>query len=165
MKYLINLFIALGFLSCRQTTNNDHILQNRLDSLEKKLEGMYKPGFGEFMSSIQKHHSKLWFAGQNQNWKLADFEVNEIMEAFDGIKKYQSGRKESQYIGMIIPALDSINFAILRKDSALFNGSFEQLTNECNHCHHVTEFEFNRIKVPDTSPFSNQIFSLEDTIK
>ena len=35
------------------------------------------PGFEEFMSNIQAHHAKLWFAGQNHNWKLADFEIHE----------------------------------------------------------------------------------------
>jgi len=46
------------------------------------------------MSGVQAHHSKLWSAGQNQNWKLADFEIHEIMEAIDNIQKYQSERKE-----------------------------------------------------------------------
>jgi len=80
--------------------------------LEIKLANTYKPGFGEFMNGIQAHHSKLWFAGQNDNWKLAGFEVHEIMEAIEDIQKFQTERKESQMIGMINPALDSINNAI-----------------------------------------------------
>jgi hypothetical protein len=52
------------------------------------------------MSSIQVHHAKLWFAGQNQNWELADFEMHEIAGIDDAIKEYQSERegiKESRY--------------------------------------------------------------------
>jgi len=48
----------------------------------------YKPGFGEFMGGIQVHHEKLWFAGTNQNWKLAGFEIHEIKESMDDIRKY-----------------------------------------------------------------------------
>ena len=163
MKYLILIFIAFGLLSCNHKMDNNQKVQSRLDSLEKQLAETYKPGFGEFMSGIQAHHSKLWFAGLNQNWKLADFEIHEIMEVIDDIKKYQSGRKESQLIGMIVPALDSINFAIQQKDIELFKGSFMRLTNECNHCHRETDFEFNRVIVPGVSPFSNQNFSSEET--
>jgi hypothetical protein len=87
MKYLIIfLIITNESQACDQQTDNNKILQNRIDTLEKKLSDTYKPGFGEFMSSIQVHHSKLWFAGQNQNWKLADFEIHEIMEAIENIK-------------------------------------------------------------------------------
>ncbi|MBO9531092.1 MAG: hypothetical protein J7514_15265, partial [Acinetobacter oleivorans] len=71
-------------------------MQNRIDSLQSQLEHSYKPGFGDFMGRIQVHHNKLWFAGQNQNWKLADFEIHEISEAVSDIQKYQAHRKESQ---------------------------------------------------------------------
>ena len=75
-------------LACSQTGSNNTQLQNRVDSLEQKLAHTYKPGFGEFMSGIQIHHAKLWFAGQNQNWPLADFEIHEIEEALEDIQKF-----------------------------------------------------------------------------
>jgi len=81
---------------CSQQTDKTQLLQNRIDSLEGKLADTYKPGFGEFMSSIQVHHNKLWFAGQNDNWKLAEFEVNEIKETVEAIEKYQTEREESK---------------------------------------------------------------------
>src|ERR1700733_12388621 len=112
MKKLIILGFAVAFAGCSQPAENTKSLQNRIDSLEKKLADVYKPGLGEFMSGIQTHHAKLWFAGQNENWKLADFEIHEIMETIDDIKKYETERKESQMIGMIKPALDSVNNAI-----------------------------------------------------
>ena len=39
------------------------------------------------MTYIQIHHSKLWFAGKNQNWELAKFELDEISETIEAIKK------------------------------------------------------------------------------
>jgi hypothetical protein len=159
MKYL--LFLALILLSaCNQQNGDTRLLQNRIDSLESKLAGTYKPGFGEFMSGIQAHHSKLWFAGQNENWKLADFEVHEIMENIEAIQKFQKERKESQMIGMINPALDSINNAIRQKNPALFKSSYTLLTNTCNQCHRDADFEFNVVKIPDNQPFSNQDFKI-----
>src|SRR5690349_7090930 len=100
MKRIFFLILILVFFGCNQPADNTKVLQDRLDSLEHKLADTYKPGFGEFMSGIQVHHNKLWFAGKNQNWKLADFEVHEIIEAIDDIQKYQTERKESQMIKM-----------------------------------------------------------------
>ncbi len=137
-------------------------MQNRIDSLENKLANTYKPGFGEFMSSIQSHHSKLWFAGQNKNWKLADFEIHEIMESIEAIQKYETERKESISIAMINPALDSVNIAIQQKDIVLFKRSYSLLTSTCNNCHRANDFEFNVVKTPDTQSFSNQDFKVNE---
>jgi hypothetical protein len=158
MKQILLIILTFQLLACNQQADNTKVLQNRVDSLEQKIAGTYKPGFGEFMSGIQAHHSKLWFAGQNKNWKLAGFEVHEIMEAVEDIQKFQTERKESQMIGMINPPLDSINNAIQQKNSALFKTSYTLLTNTCNNCHRASAFEFNVVKIPDRQPFSNQDF-------
>jgi hypothetical protein len=159
MKHILLIIMAFSFFACNQQTDNK-VLQNRIDSLESKLAHSYKPGFGEFMSGIQAHHSKLWFAGQNENWRLADFEVHEIMEAMEDIRKFQTERKESRMIEMIEPALDSITNAIQQKNTTLFKTSYSLLTNTCNNCHRAADFEFNVVKIPETQPFSNQDFKI-----
>jgi hypothetical protein len=40
----------------------------------------YAPGLGEFMTATQLRHAKLWFAGKANNWDLAAYEIDEIME-------------------------------------------------------------------------------------
>jgi len=162
MKQFFLILLITGICGCSQPTKNLQNLQNRIDSLEQKQNNAYKPGFGEFMSGIQAHHSKLWFAGQNQNWKLADFEIHEIMEAIEDIQKYETDRKESQLIGMINPAIDSINLAIKKENPTLFKSSFTYLTNTCNNCHLAASFEFNMVKIPDSMPFSNQDFKVNE---
>jgi hypothetical protein len=147
---------------CGGQTGQANVLQNRIDSLQSQLEHSYKPGFGDFMGRIQVHHNKLWFAGQNQNWKLADFEVHEISEAISDIQTYQAHRKESQMIAMILPPLDSVDAAIEQKNLALFRRSYTLLTNTCNNCHRAANFEFNIVKIPSTPPFSNQEFNYRD---
>lgn len=159
--------VALIFLmliaGCGSNSNDQ--LQNRIDFLEHKLDSTYTPGFGEFMTNIQIHHAKLWFAGENQNWPLADFELKEIKETIDDLKKFQSGRKETQMVIMLNPVLDSVNLAIEEKNPALFKQTFTSLTNTCNTCHKLVNFAFNQVKVPDSPPFSNQDFGVEKTGK
>lgn len=162
MQKIYFLFIIVaGISSCQTTANKEAVLQQRIDSFQKKLDDAYKPGFGEFMSSIQVHHAKLWFAGQNNNWALADFEIHEIMEAVENIQKYQTERKESEKIVMLNPALDSVNASITKHDAVQFKNSYVLLTNTCNNCHHAVQFDFNVVTIPDKPPFSNQVFTLE----
>jgi len=156
-KILITL-LTLSMLSCGQKSDNSKYLQTQIDSLEKKLSQTYKPGFGEFMGNIQIHHAKLWFAGENKNWQLADFEMNEIKENLDGIQKYCSDRTETKSIGMINLAMDSLSNSILKKNKVMFQRNYTTLTNSCNTCHQATNHEYNVITVPKIPPFSNQDF-------
>jgi len=162
MKFIFTIITVLILTACSDQSNPPIKNQDQGDTLQNKPNNVYKPGFGEFMSSIQVHHNKLWFAGENNNWKLANFEIQEIDEAIENIKKFEVEREESQKIDMIRPALDSVNTAIEQKNKILFKSSFVLLTNTCNNCHRATNFEFNEIKIPDSPPFSNQVFKLPD---
>ena len=146
------------FAACNQQSGKTEQLKAKVDSLQNKLDNAYKPGFGEFMSSIQVHHAKLWFAGTNNNWELADFEVHEIQESLDDIRQFNTDRPEVKSIGMILPSIDSMNNAIKLKDQQLFKSSFIFLTNTCNNCHKATEHTFNIITIPSNPPVSNQSF-------
>ena len=155
--FLLSCVIA----GCGSNSNEVQQLNTRIDSLSKELARTYKPGLGEFMSGIQVHHEKLWFAGEAQNWALAGFEIGEIKETLDDIRTYNTDRAEIRSLVMIDPAIDSITNAIKQKNPLLFKSSFVLLTNTCNNCHHATNHEFNVIKIPDTPPFSNQDFKVQ----
>jgi hypothetical protein len=159
MKYLTIILPILCLLSCNQQQESERIvLQNQIDSLRSRLDSSYAPGLGEFMLGIQTHHAKLWFAGKNGNWDLADFEMGEIQETMVDIQKYCADRPEVTSLPMINPSLDSLKLAIVRKNVESFKSSFILLTNTCNNCHKVTKHGFNVIKIPDVPPVTNQVF-------
>ncbi|BDU26314.1 lipoprotein [Flavobacterium sp. GSB-24] len=160
-KYITLILLLLIVTSCNHQQDKTKILQTQIDSLEIKLSKTYKPGFGEFMGNIQIHHAKLWFAGENQNWKLADFEMNEIKENLEGIRKYCSDRTETKSIGMINLSMDSLSNSILKKNKQMFERNYTNLTNSCNSCHQATNHEYNVIVVPKNPPFSNQDFQIK----
>ena len=112
MKKIIFIYVMITFAACHNTYIPNKDLQSQIDSLQTQINNAYKPGLGEFMSGIQVHHEKLWFAGNAQNWQLADFEIHEIMEAVDDIKKYAADRPETKSIIMLQPAIDSLNNSI-----------------------------------------------------
>ena len=158
MKILFILLITIFFFSCNQSSTKTAVLQKKVDSLQTEINNSYKPGLGEFMSQIQIHHAKLWFAGKYGNWDLANFEIGEIQEALDDIPKYCAERPEVKSINMIIPAMDSLSNAVKEKNENKFESSFILLTATCNDCHKATSHGFNMIKIPDIPPVSNQVF-------
>ena len=147
---------AFSFLSCNDTKRGN--VQQELDSLKTKISNAYKPGLGEFMLAVQIHHSKLWFAGTNENWPLAEFEVGEIKETLNNAIKYLPERKETKDVSMIFPALNSLKASIKNKDLKMFTRNYKMLTQTCNDCHKAVHFEFNVIKIPSTKLVSDQEF-------
>jgi hypothetical protein len=146
------------FTGCNQARDHTAALQQQVDTLQQQLRNVYTPGLGEFMSGIQVHHEKLWFAGKAENWKLAEFEIGEMQEAIDDIRKYCTDRPEVVSLPMLQPALDSVSHSVARGDAAVFRTAFVYLTGTCNSCHRATRHEFNVIQLPATPPFSNQVF-------
>ena len=157
--FLIIIF-GLSFVSCNNTKTEN--MQRDIDSLKSVIKNSYKPGLGEFMLTAQMHHAKLWFAGINENWPLANFEAGEIKETFDNAVKYLPERIETKDIPMIYPALDSLQASIKNKDLKKFTGDFKVLTETCNDCHKAVHYQFNVIKVPTSEPVSNQEFKSEN---
>jgi hypothetical protein len=165
MKSIFTLVSAVLLFAAPRTgcNNHSHItktqrLQLQIDSLQLRLNNLYKPGMGELMSNIQLHHSKLWFAGENQNWPLAEYNESLIQSAFKKIQLYHGDKPEAKAAFMIFPAMDSISNAIREKDKQSFERSFSLMTVTCNNCHSVTSHPFNLITIPKFPPVTDQDF-------
>ena len=154
-RYMVFPVCCIFFIACN---NNQPAGNTNKEAVSSTVA--YKPGLGEFMTSVQIHHAKLWFAGINENWELADFEIHEINEIMDDINTYNSDRPEIKSLDIIHPAIDSVTAAIRQKSAGSFKNSYILLTNTCNECHKNTSHGFNVVKIPDQPPFSNQDFRL-----
>jgi hypothetical protein len=158
--YTLSVFL-LSFLILESCGDNDLKLQKKAAQLQMQIDSAktdLTPGLGEFMNTVQLHHAKLWFAGTNKNWKLANYEIGELRETFEQAKKVETTRPEVKSIPIIYPPLDSLQNSINRKDLAAFKKNFHFLTNTCNTCHTDNHFEFNVIKIPSAPPVTNQEF-------
>lgn len=160
MKYVFIFVLMFGLFSCKQKNPDTKAMQKQIDSLKNELAQVYKPSLGFLMNNIQMHHAKLWFAGANQNWKLAQFEIKELKEVSDEIQKYQAQREETKLMDMIEPALTDLSRAVENKNLSDFKKSFTDLTIACNECHKLSDFEYNIVKIPETPAFTNQEFKL-----
>jgi hypothetical protein len=114
------------------------------------------PGLGEIMALQQMRHIKLWFAGNAANWPLADYEIGELGEGFDDVKKLLGEDIVDQHVGKPLEALQK---AIDGKDRKAFIADFDNLTAGCNACHKTLDHAFISIQRPNMLPYSNQNFT------
>ncbi len=125
----------------------------------------YAPGLGEFMSSIQMRHVKLWFAGRAQNWALAAYELDELKETFEDAAKYQpdfKGKPIAQLIGRATgEPIASLAQTVAAKDALGFLKAMDRLSDACNSCHQSTGYGFIAIQRPLSRPLTNQRFELK----
>src|SRR5215469_296407 len=136
MKLFLLIIPALFLFSC--TTEHTKLktlqaeinyLNEKNDSLEKEIQSV-KPGLGDLMLEIQVHHNKLWFAGKDENWPLAQFEHDEIMEILTQAQKIETDRNEVKLFKvMIYPQLDSVQLSINQRNPDHFTATFTNLTN------------------------------------
>ena len=123
----------------------------------------YEPGLGEFMTATQLRHAKLWFAGKNNNWALAAYEIDEIKEGFEDAARLHAtfdGVPVAEMIKTIIdPRIEGLERAIKAKNGPQFIAAFDELTDGCNSCHTAAGKPFIRIQRPSEPPLSNQNFA------
>src|SRR5713101_6313039 len=101
----------------------------------------HAPGLGEIMSAQQMRHTKLWLAGQAQNWSLAAYELDELGEGFDDIVKFHPTHKDSPVAPkdaiprMVTEPLAVLRAAVEKKDAVAFERAYDTFTAACNNCH------------------------------
>jgi len=123
----------------------------------------FTPDLGDIMAVMQLRHLKLAFAGSLENWNLADYEVAEMRKSFEATAKLYP-EFDSIPVAKLInsvsePALKKVEEAVRTKNFAAFAASLKNLTAACNSCHQSSNVGFIVIRVPTSSPFSNQVFA------
>ena len=118
----------------------------------------YVPALGEIMTSAQFRHIKLWFAGKQENWELARYELRQINRNLeDAVVLYRGIPVD--YVASTVDPLKAMGAAIEAKDAGAFAKGFRALTDSCNMCHQAIGRGFIVVQVPTTQPFSNQSFA------
>src|SRR5437764_9531280 len=114
----------------------------------------FKPAMDDLMTMlIQPRHLKLYYAGQQKNWTLAAFELNELGSALrrigQTIPKYRNISVDPTVGSIFAPKIQAMLGAINSKNPQQFNSAYADLTDACNTCHQGLEHPFLVITVPD----------------
>jgi len=123
----------------------------------------FKPAMDDLMTMlVQPRHLKLYYAGQQKNWTLAAFELNELGSALrrigQTIPKYRNISVDPTVGSIFAPKIQAMLAAINSKNPQQFNSAYADLTEACNTCHQGLEHPFLVIKVPDGQNYPDQDF-------
>jgi heme exporter protein D len=118
------------------------------------------PGLGEYMTTIQLHAGKLWFAAKASNWELAQYELDELketMEAAKGLNAEKNGVKISGVLDSVLQAqVTQLAESIKRKNQIELQNSYDETLSACNGCHTEAGYKFIHIVRPSVPPVTNQ---------
>jgi hypothetical protein len=137
-------------------------LQEALKRAQADLEAAKQlmPGLGEYMTTIQLHAGKLWFAAKALNWELAQYEVDELKETMEAAKALNAEKNGVKISGVLDAVLQTqvaqLAASIKRKSPAEFQQSYDETLSACNGCHTEAGFKFIHIVRPTAPPVTNQ---------
>lgn len=123
----------------------------------------HKPKLADIMLMLQIRHAKLSLSGEQENWPLAEFQLEELKEAFEDAEKHHPTFKDVPVKDMIEsvakPAVAEVEKAVAAKNRAEFVRAFQELTAACNNCHLGANRGHFVIQRPTVSPYPNQLFA------
>lgn len=137
-------------------------LQRSLKQVQEELAAAKElaPGLGEYMTTIQLHAGKLWFAANAGNWDLGSYEIHELEETMESVKKLnveKNGVKISGVMdGVLKTQIAQLEEAIKRKSQSEFHKAYDETLSACNGCHTESGHRFIRIVRPTAPPVTNQ---------
>jgi hypothetical protein len=114
------------------------------------------------MLNLQIRHARLWAAGENQNWLLAQFQLAELNEALDDVvaengdaAALQPQRLADVLPMMMKPAVSRLRDAIDNHDTQAFESAYDGLSAACSGCHRIADHGFLVIQRPKTPVLDN----------
>lgn len=120
------------------------------------------PELGAQMLELQIRHARLWQAVESKNYLLAQFQLAELREAFDGIVEtngehasLQPDKLSEVLPAMVGPALGQLQAAVDANDAARLEAGYDSLTAGCNGCHAAAAHGFLVIQRPKTPLLDN----------
>jgi hypothetical protein len=113
------------------------------------------------MSSVAYHYGNLWFAGQAQNWPLAEFYWGETRSHMRWavrvipVRKDPRG-KEIRLQEILEPieksAFEDLHKAMANKNVEQFGGAYKTMLESCYACHVAAGKPYLKLQVPTRAP-------------
>lgn len=116
--------------------------KKKIEIIENQLRG-----FDMAMVETGYRYQELYWAGQDENWKYADYQIKKIRKAIENGLERRPKRAESAKHFLTV-ALPEMKKAVEKRDTAIFNKKFQTLTNGCLGCHAMERVPHFIVKKP-----------------
>ncbi|WP_026712764.1 hypothetical protein [Flavobacterium daejeonense] len=148
MKYFSLVIGFVLFSACNQNTETAQgkwIVGTEQQKLEK-IENQFR-GFDNAMVETGYRYQELYWAGQDKNWEYAEYQLEKIQKAIEnGLERRPKRAKSAAYF--LTSVLPEMKKSLEKKDSLVFNKSFQDLTVNCNNCHAMEKVPYFSVKTP-----------------
>jgi hypothetical protein len=127
-------------------------LQEELEAIRGKL-----PDQSHTMQDVAYHYANLWFAGQKENWALANFYWSETRSHLHWAVRIIPVRKDNAgteiKLAEILEAMENgplkqLGESIEGKDQAAFEKAYRTTLESCYACHKAADKPFLRPQIP-----------------
>jgi hypothetical protein len=159
MKRCIFLFgfsLALSLFSARAETPTQDAEIAALKAQVERLRGMV-PDQAHAMQDVAYHFTNLWFAGDKENWPLAQFYLNETRSHLHWavriipVRKTPEGKElrlADLLGGMEQTVLKELEDSITAKKGDAFREKYQQTLASCYACHSAAGKPYLRLQIP-----------------
>ena len=116
--------------------------QEKFNTVAKQLRG-----FDMAMVETGYRYTELYWAGQDENWEYAEYQLEKIRTAIENGLERRPKRAESAqpFLNNIFPQMKE---AIQAQDSAFFMKGFVMVQNGCKSCHIKEDVPFIQATIP-----------------
>jgi len=133
-------------------TNEIAALRAEIEQLKGKV-----PDQSHAMKDVGYHFANLWFAGQQRNWLLAKFYLDETRSHLKWavriipVRKTKAGEVDLRGILEAVDntMLNEIQKAIEQQDVKKFGATYRQSIEGCYSCHKASEKPYLRPQIPE----------------
>jgi hypothetical protein len=121
-----------------------------------RLKGLV-PDQSHAMTDVSYHYAQLWFAGQYQNWPLAQFYSDEVRSHLRWAVRIIPKRKDAEgreidlggiLTGLETSTLKDLDQSIKDKDKAKFELAYRAQLEGCMACHKASNKPYLRLRLP-----------------
>ncbi len=118
-------------------------LQEVIQNLESQLGG-----FDQTMIQTNYRYNELYWAGQDENWGYAEYQLDEMLENLEKgfIRRPERQASSVQFVDQAAPRLLQ---AIQSGDKNAFDAAFERFASSCNTCHGMEDVAFIQVVIPE----------------
>jgi small-conductance mechanosensitive channel len=154
-KSIISIFtgvaLAIVISACQTQTSEQEQFETRwlgknLQEILNNIEEQFA-GFSGTMVEISYRYKELYWAGQDENWEYALYQIEHIEEALEQgfMRRPEREASAQQFVNQSLPEIEAI---ANEGDKEAFLVSFTELAAACNTCHNMEEVEFMVVDIP-----------------
>ena len=153
-RYVV--FVFAGFMAAIMIgacqTETDQRIETRWagENLEEVIASIENQigGFDQTMIEVHYRYKELYWAGQDENWEYADYQLDEMMGSMEKgfIRRPDREASASQFMNQVSSRLQE---AIENGDKDAFMEQFNRFASSCNTCHEMEEVAFIPVIIPE----------------